>query len=440
MLGLRVTPSMSRLRPLPAAVFFGAMVASTNTAAAQAMRTTERVSVASSAVATVTPRSVLETVGGVPVFDGGYGSSMALDPARSGWFYLMTDRGPNFDAATEGQKVFVRPAFAPHIGVFHLAGDRLQLDRVIEIKNSSGQPLNGIPNQGHGATGETPMDSLGHVLPFAPEGIDPEGLAAMRDGSFWVAEEYGPSLLHLAANGNTIERINPFSLGRALPAVFAKRRPNRGIEGLAVTPDQRTLVGIMEGPLDNPKPAGRASRIARIVTFDIGSGQTRQFVYLLENAGLTNKDITALSDHQFLVIERDDQFPGDSVNPSRIKRIYRIDLGGATDVSDPANGETGRMFEGKTLEELAPPELATSGIVTVTKSLVVDLLDPGLRYPHNKPEGIVVIDQHTIAVSNDDDFGIDSDGRGGLKPKVAPMQGQTENNTVQFIHVVEPLF
>ena len=39
---------------------------------------------------------------GVDVFDSGYGSGMAAHPADSDAFYLMTDRGPNFDITESG--------------------------------------------------------------------------------------------------------------------------------------------------------------------------------------------------------------------------------------------------------------------------------------------------------------------------------------------------
>jgi hypothetical protein len=398
-------------------------------------------SIAFPPLATLTPRPVILTRGGVSVYNGGFGSGLARNPADSTSFYLITDRGPNYEMPEEDHKTFPAPDYAPRIGLFRLKDSVLTLERTIELTSGSGASLTGIPNlPGHGGTGEVPLDSMGKTLPYDSTGIDSEGLAALKDGTFWVSDEYGPSLLHVDATGRTLERINPFSGSRSLPAVMVHRRPNRGIEGLAVTPDQSLLVGAFETPLDNPKAAGRASRLTRIFTFDPATGRTRQFVYVLEKVGVTHNGLTAISNTQFLILERDDKFPGDSADPSTFKRVYRIDLSQATDISDSANGPGGRLFNGKTLEELTPGELAANGIVPVSKTLVVDLLDPVLAYPHNKPEGLALIDRFTIAVSNDDDFGITDDGNGGIFTKVLPLTGQPDQTTVRFIRLDQPLY
>ena len=393
---------------------------------------------------TLQPRPVLVTRGGVTVYNGGYGSGLARHPADSTRFYLLTDRGPNFEMPEENHKTFPVPSYTPKIGLFHLEGSVLTLEKTIDLTDIQGRPLTGIPMPpGRGGTGETPLDTLGNEIPYDAEGIDAEGLAAMADGTFWVADEYGPGLLHAGADGKTLERVSPRPAvpdERSLPLVLLRRQPNRGFEGLAVTPDQQQLVAILEVPLDNPRAAGRTSRITRILTLDLHTGQSQQFAYLLETAGVTNNGLSALPGNRFLVLERDDKFPGDSADPSTFKRVYRIDLAGATDLSDSANGPAGRLFNGKTVEEMTVEELAGAGIVTVSKTLVVDLLDPDLAYPHNKPEGIEVIDRFTLAVSNDDDFGITNDGRGGILAKLLPLTGQPDQTTVRFIPVAEALY
>lgn len=392
-------------------------------------------------IATLTPRPVILTRGGVTVYNGGFGSGLGRHPTDSTRFYILTDRGPNYEMPEEDHKTFPVPSYAPRIGLFHLENGRLVLEKTIEVRSASGSTLTGIPNPpGRGGTGEVPLDSAGNQLAYDSTGIDSEDLAVMADGTFWISDEYGPSLIHLDANGRTLERVNPFAGSRILPAVLLHRRPNRGIEGLTVTPDQRHLVAALETPLDNPKTAGRASRIARVVTYDIATGETRQYAYVLEKTGVTRNGMAAISNSQFLVLERDDKFPGDSADPSTFKRIYRFDLSQATDLSDSADGPGGRLFDGKTLEELTPEELAANGIVPVAKTLVLDLLSPELAYPHNKPEGLAMIDRYTIAVSNDDDFGITDDGSGGIFTKVLPLTGQPDQTTVRFIHLDQPLY
>ncbi len=393
-------------------------------------------------VATDSAPPILATVDGVDIFNGGFGSDMAPVPDTPGQYYLLTDRGPNFDGPADDTKVFPRPDFAPQIGRFRVNGTALQRESVLQLRNAAGGLLTGLPNPpGFGGTGETPLDLEGNVLPFAPEGLDPEGLVALPDGTFWVSDEYGPHIVHFAADGTTIERINPFGNGtggRRIPLVFAKRRPNRGMEGLTITPDGTTLVGIMQSSLDNPSSAvRRTSQATRILTLNIATGATQQFVYLQERPGLSNSAIIALTNTTFLVLERDGDFPGDPDDPSTIKSIYKIDVSQATDVSDPNNGENGRLFNGSTLEELTVAELAEAGIVPVTKELVLDLLILSRLYPHDKPEGMVALNNRTIAVVNDDDFGITDQG-GTITQKILPTTGMIDQNAIWLIQVEVP--
>ena len=381
---------------------------------------------------------------GVQVFNGGYGSGMALHPTDSDVYYLLTDRGPNFDGM-EGEKVFPVPSFVPQIGVFRLVEGTLVKESVIMIKDAEGNPITGLPNPvGEGGTGETPIDLDGNLLESDPEGLDSEGLVALADGTFWISDEYGPHILHIAADGTTIERINPFGTGtggRALPKVFANRRANRGMEGLTITPDGTKLVGIMQSALDNPaseKATIRAnSRATRIVVFDISTGETQQYIYLQDKPNLANSEIRAISDTEFVVLERDSAFPNDPEGAARYKLFYRIDISGATDVSDPENGDLGLTYdvdgEMKSIEQLTTRQLLDFGIVPVSKELFVDLqTELPTEYNHDKPEGFVLRD-NTIAIINDDDFGIDSDGLGGIVQKILPGNGEIDRNILYVV-------
>jgi hypothetical protein len=385
-------------------------------------------------IAKVLPRTVLSTVKGVEVFDAGFGSGIAADPAAPGFFYLLSDRGPNYDDGKD-TKAFVQPAFVPRLGRFKLENGELTQVARIEMSNKERKPLSGIPPLiGLGGTGETSLGSDGKILRSDPEGVDPEGIVALKDGGFWISEEYGPSLLHLDRTGRTLERYSPFTGGAfALPQVLQKRRANRGIEGLTLLPDRKTIVAIFEGPLDNPKDAGRKSTSTRLLRYDIKTGASSQFVYLQDAVDNRNSDIVSIDKDHFLVIERDGNMPGDSAKPAVTKRVYKIDLTGATDVSDPANGPDGALFGGKSLESIAVADLKAAGIVPVKKELLVDLL--ALGYPHDKPEGITIVDNNTIAVSNDDDFGVTE----GPAAKLLPKLGVTDFNEVYFIKLTSPL-
>lgn len=298
---------------------------------------------------------VLQVVNGVNVYNGGFGSALVADPADPTVFYLLTDRGPNIGGTLTNSKVFAKPDFVPQIGKFRLTNDQLVLEKTILLSNAAGQPLNGLPNPaGQGSTGETALDLSGGTINPSIDGIDSEGMVMAPDRSFWLSDECGPHLVHVDANGRTLERINPFGTGtggRKLPLVFARRRPNRGMEGLAITPDGKTLVGLMQFPLYNPSAAAvSGSLVTRILTYSIDTGETRQYVILMERANLQAfSEITAISNTSFLVLERDGEYGTDANRNSIIKRIYKIDLTGATDISDPANGAGGKLLAAKPL-------------------------------------------------------------------------------------------
>ncbi len=102
-----------------------------------------------------------------------------------------------------------------------------------------------------------------------PYGYDSEGLVAMRDGTFWVSDEYGPYVTHFDHDGYEIGRLTPYtaSVDNAfhtivgyLPPEFARRLKNKGMEGLALTPDGRMLVGAMQSALQSPTSAAPRPR------------------------------------------------------------------------------------------------------------------------------------------------------------------------------------
>jgi hypothetical protein len=418
----------SRLLALSALLAFG-----TNMACAAGIKYPD--------VATVAAPRVLGEFNGVKVYGGGFGSALAPDPRAPGYFYLLTDRGPNADSNDPDKKVFPMPRFTPQIGRFKLQGDKLVLVKTIEIRNAKGKKITGLPNPNHGNTGENAVDMQGKELGTDPDGLDTEGLVAMKDGSFWISDEYGPWLVHVNPQGKIIERIGPFPGKKSLPKVLALRRPNRGMESLTITPDGKTLVGLMQNPVDNPDSSIRkTSRLNRLVTFDPRTGASKQYTYMLDATSAVVSEIAAVTDRTFIVSERDQLFPGDPEKPSKLKRIYKIDISQATDVSDPDDSTNGKRSNGKTLEQLSEAELKEAGIVPVTKELVVDLLALPGGYPHDKAEGLAVISDTMIAVSNDDDFGIVPDGKGGIAPKrLSGANNMIDVNRVYFIKLDKPL-
>jgi len=393
------------------------------------------------------PRTLSTAPNGTVIYNSGFGSSLAQDPNDPTVFYLLTDRGPNAAGVAANSIIFGKADFTPQIGKFRLKDNQLTLEQTILLKNAAGLLLTGLPNpSGQGSTGETALDLSGQTLPPSADGLDSEGLVLAPDGTFWVSDEYGPHIVHFDATGKTIERINPFGTGtggRTLPLVLARRRPNRGMEGLTLTPDGKTLVGLMQSPMYNPSSAAvSGSTVLRVVTFDLATGATKQYAYLMENASLTGcSEIAAITSTTFLALERDGLYGGNVAAPAAFKRIYKFDLAGATDISDAGNAAAGKLYGGLTVEQLKDKAgLTTAGVVPVTKTLVLDLLtDISPVYPHDKAEGMTLIGNSMLAISNDDDFGVLDNGQNGFAPKILPATGKVDLNRIYFVPLKTPL-
>ncbi len=375
---------------------------------------------------------------------GGFGSDAAAHPTNANQFYVLTDRGPNadFEGSAGKGKQFLVPDYTPRIGLFELqaAGQIIKIKEIL-LKDVNGNPISGLPNpQALGGTNEVPYDVDGQPMIMNPNlpfdavtnpikndinGLDPEGLAALTDGSFWISDEYGPHLVHYNAQGMEIERINAFASDQRnnvmangqpilLPAEFTKRRTNRGMEALTITPDQSTLVGIMESSMDNPDHSGRVSSLTRIVTINLYSGQIAQYLYRLDHAHHVTSGIVAINNHDFYLIEHDRKFP--LQDKSAQKLIYKIDLSQATDIENILNTDNikqdhvlGLTINGQTLEQLIAADeknwqlLKELAIKPVKKTLVVDVLAT-VEYPHDKLEGLWLRQDGSLGLLNDDDF------------------------------------
>jgi hypothetical protein len=383
------------------------------------------------------PNDVSATIGVVSVFNGGFGSAIDKPEGGNTDFYSMTDRGPNV-SGSGSDKLFAVPGFHPQIGRFHLENGALIRQEVIVLKDAFGNLKSGLPINpaSCGGTGENPKDLNGNQLAFDPNGIDSEGLRVMGDGTFWVSDEYGPFLTHFDRNGLTIEQNSPCSGPNKLPAVLVRRQANKGMEGLASVLGGTILVGMIQNPLDNPNhDAGKNSHLLRIVWVDVRNHTTKQFLYPMDDKGFGVSEIEAVSPTQFIVDERDGKFINDAVGGASVeKKIYLIDVSGATDVSDPADGASGLVINGKTIEQMSDQDLANNNIKPVTKTFIANLLQWG--YPHDKAEGLVLLDGGwTIGVSNDDDFGVTDDGHAHLIQKLLPSTGLVDHNELWLFHL-----
>lgn len=268
----------------------------------------------------------------------GYFSDLYYDRQRNEWWGL-SDRGPGggtLSYETRVQRFTLDVAANGAIGNFQVA-------QTIKFTRS-GVPLNGLaPN---------PSDVLGNA--FDPEGfvINP------KNGNLLVSDEYGPSLYEFDRNGqlvreytmapNLVPKVGATpNYGAKPPTLTSGREPNRGLEGLAISPDGKYAYAVLQnGAVQDGWSSSSRGRYTRIVKFDTATGQAvGQYAYQLDSAsqGRGISALVALGNDRFMILERNNRGIGVGATlASPDKNVFMIDLNGATDVSGidlPASGD-----------------------------------------------------------------------------------------------------
>ncbi|MFD8686413.1 esterase-like activity of phytase family protein [Streptomyces sp. NPDC059651] len=348
---------------------------------------------------------------------GGIGSDI-YPAGRKGEFWTVTDRGPNGQIKVDGAKrrTFPVPGFDPAIVKVRVNGKRVEVLRSIPLTTRTGAPVTGLSNQE--GRDEAPYSyDASTPLAYNPNGLDTEGIVRAQDGTFWLVDEYGPSLVHVSGNGRVLARYVPEGLNltgadypvvEALPGILLHRKVNRGFEGLALLPGG-DLVLAVQSPLSLPdQDAGEASRNVRLLRFSTKKrAVTAEYAYRFDAVDVVDpgeddtselkiSSVVAIGGNDLLVEERTD----------RAARLHRVTLprgagilGSRWDVPSAA----------PSYEELVDP--AVSGVPVLRKSLVVDLgTVPGVP---GKIEGVAVTGRDTLALINDNDFGM-TDGAGAF--------------------------
>ena len=182
------------------------------------------------------------------------------------------------------------------------------------------------------------------------------------------------------------------------------RVANKGMEGLAISPDGKTLFGAMQSPLI--QDGGTAAPNTRIIMIDVASGAVRgEFAYEFTNIGTAAKpkfgtisEIVAINGHQLLVDERDGNGLGDDSTAS-FKKLFVIDLAGAQDVSNltGAAALAGKAAQ-KTLFLDVVAALNGHGIAKTDIPAKIE----GVTFGADLNVGGVM--KHTLFVANDNDF------------------------------------
>lgn len=281
-----------------------------------------------------------------------------------------------------------------------------RIDGVTPI--GSGAPAQNGPGQYY-FTGRSDNFGSGSSGNPADARFDPEAIRVSNDGkSVFVSDEYGPyvrqfdratgalvktftlpanlDITNLSPNGAT--EISGNSIGRVA---------NKGMEGLAITPDGKTLVGIMQAPLEQDAANSATANLLRIVTIDIASGDTHEYGYKL-TTGSGVSEILAINNHEFLVDERDGKGLGDG-SSAKVKQIFKIDLAGAVDIG----GLSGSAAAAAAVAKGAPfldlvTALTAAGIPASQIPAKIEGMTFGQDVTYN---GAIY---HTLLLANDNDF------------------------------------
>jgi hypothetical protein len=164
-----------------------------------------------------------------------------------------------------------------------------------------------------------------------------------------VCEETTPAIRAVELDSGTLLGIVP------IPEIMETRRPNRGLEALAVDPEGDLIWTATEEavPADGPPATSDAGTVVRLARIPVpaadgqaqGPAATRQFAYAVDPphrffrifAGEPLSGVVAmvaLGGDRLLVLERSGA-PG---LPPFEKRIYLVDASAGTDVADLAGG------------------------------------------------------------------------------------------------------
>ncbi|BAZ47469.1 phytase [Nostoc sp. NIES-4103] len=178
---------------------------------------------------------------------------------------------------------------------------------------------------------------------------------------------------------------------------------SRGFEGLAISPDKKTLYPLLEGTV-----AGDPVGSLRIYKFDVASQQFQGLVgyYQLSDPNNAIGDFAVINDREYLVIERDNNQGANA----KFKKIFKVDFS----------------------------QIDTNGFVA--KEEIVDLLniqDPNdlnqdgstqFTFPFQTIEDVVVLDANTILVANDNNYPFSTGRSGGI-----------DNNEIIILDLAKPL-
>ncbi|MES3008407.1 MAG: esterase-like activity of phytase family protein [Pseudomonadota bacterium] len=328
----------------------------------------------------------------------------------SGTLFALPDRGPNGVGNVTfsdypGRVSSFTMNFTPYTSTTNLpvsADSQQQLGLVqtggFFFKDFNGKVTTGL-DPGTGDTAFVTQD--GKSLPGSTTGaaagkisLDAEGLRFLNNGAFYVSDEYGANVYYFDKTGNMKGVIQPpaalmprTATGlsfTSLTDATTGRRLNQGLEGIALTPDNKKLATLLQSaPMQDSTTAQQTRTNTRLMIYDISQNATpgapvSHYVMQLPvftsngngtaaNRTAAQSELLALNDTQFLVLSRDGNGLGQALLNPVYKSVLLIDTAGATNIA-------GTPFE-TTTTSVAPGGVLNSTITPVSQVEVINILN-----------------------------------------------------------------
>jgi hypothetical protein len=425
---------------------------------------------------------------------GGF-SALTTQGSSDKEYWTVTDRGPNDDSDREladdtgvycsakpSGKVIFLPGFNPQLIKVHVDEGEITVQERVLLHDGA-HPATGLSSLASDESSwvqATPADAASKTCTTAPKsafGVDTEGVVRdPRDSTFWLSDEYRPSILHVAEDGQILSRIIPkdVTIGAStlntatayktlvnaaggtlavqdeFPGTLNGFRRNRGFEGLAISPDGHYLYTGVQSSLDyqagwaaatppvsvtnGQRNSARSLSHIRVFRIDVSDPAApivdREWIYDMSRAPAANdnvvpdriSDVGYLAPDVLLIEERDD------ARPTAITHVFKADFTAATNLLDPSNAAVFAYAANTVVPTLEMAALPAS-ITPSTNTLYVDLdqLLTNAGFQNSKIEGIATLSPRganpaLFTAVNDNDFDLDHT----VLPAVFPTSNRTQ--------------
>lgn len=354
------------------------------------------------------------------------GFSAVLPGAHDGTYLVMSDNGfgnkPNSNDAL--LRVYaVRPDFKDGTvtPVNRLTGDDLNAftsESYITLSDpwhrvpfaivADGEVYPSTPVGGGAAIPVDPSIKANRLLTGSD--FDIESIRRAPDGTLWFGDEFGPYLIHTDSRGRVLEAPIPLPNFRKLPSTLggtdvnpliqAVSNPVRtlpanladsgGFEGMALNASGDKLYALLEKAVSGDPVRERLLINEFSLKQRKYTGKT--FAYPMESASNAIGDFTALTDNEYLIIERDSG-QGDAsdprfTSPARFKKIYKIDFKRVD-----ANGLLVKEEVADLMNIYDPRDVADDGKANSV-----------FTFPFTTIEDVLVLDNNRLLVINDNNY------------------------------------